>query len=189
MRRRKQSADEPALRLEWRSPEELADNPANWRRHPTSQMRAVSDLVGEVGWAGAVLFNEKTGRLLDGHLRKGIAQKRGEKVPVLVGSWSPAQEAKILATLDPVGAMADADGDALRALAGSIKTDSEVLQQLLGQMAAPDRDTEIERMTVKAPPKLAWVLVGIPLDRYGDVYDLVTQLQQVAGVSVQTSRH
>lgn len=27
-------AARPPLRLEWRSPAELTENPANWRRHP-----------------------------------------------------------------------------------------------------------------------------------------------------------
>jgi adenine-specific DNA methylase len=31
------------LRLEWRSPEELAENPRNWRTHPEAQVAALGD--------------------------------------------------------------------------------------------------------------------------------------------------
>src|ERR1700736_5958186 len=93
------------LRLEWLDATELPDNPRNWRLHPFAQQAALRDIKQEVGWAGALLYNEKTGRLIDGHLRKEIA-KKGEKVPVLVGSWSEQDEAKILVTLDPIATMA-----------------------------------------------------------------------------------
>ena len=79
----------PPLRLEWRSPAELNENPRNWRTHPDTQLAALADVIAEVGWAGACLFNERTGRLIDGHARKKIALKRGcELVPVLVGNWT-----------------------------------------------------------------------------------------------------
>lgn len=109
--------DQPALRLEWRSPAELAKHPKNWRTHPDAQLAALTDVIAEVGWAGACLYNEQTGRLIDGHARRRIAPEQGcEKVPVLVGSWDEATEAKILATLDPISAMAEADSAKLETL-------------------------------------------------------------------------
>ncbi len=101
---------DPPLRLEWRSPAELAENPANWKRHPQAQLAARTGVIAEVGWAGACPFNEATGRLIDGHARRKVALDQGaERVPVLVGRWSPEQEAMSLATLDPLAALAEAD--------------------------------------------------------------------------------
>ena len=126
----------PSLRLEWRSPAELAENPRNWRRHPRQQLAALSDVIADVGWAGACLFNERTQRLIDGHARKhiGIAKKT-DQIPVLVGNWTEEQEAKILATLDPIGAMAEADSAQLEALLREVGTGSAALQQLLDGLA------------------------------------------------------
>src|SRR5271157_5895691 len=126
----------PALRLEWRSPAELAENPHNWRRHPPQQIAALRDVLAEVGWAGACLLNERTGRLIDGHARRklGLAQPT-EKIPVLIGNWTEEQEAKILATLDPLGAMAEADSARLEELLREVHTDSAVVQQLLDDLA------------------------------------------------------
>jgi len=42
----------PGLRLEWRSPAELAANPRNWRKHPEAQQAALAGVLSEVGWAG-----------------------------------------------------------------------------------------------------------------------------------------
>jgi DNA modification methylase len=127
----------PPLRLEWRSPEELADNPRNWRTHPDAQLAALADVIAEVGWAGACLYNERTGRLIDGHARRRIARDQGcQKVPVLVGSWDEPTEAKILASLDPIGAMAQADSAKLELLLREVSTGSDALQQLLDDLAA-----------------------------------------------------
>jgi len=125
-----------ALRLEWRSPAELAENPRNWRRHPDAQLAALSDVIGEVGWAGACLFNERTGRLIDGHARRKVAMKNGvEKVPLLVVDVDEATEAKILATLDPLSAMARADKAAIDALLADVTTQSEPLNKMLEELA------------------------------------------------------
>src|SRR5216683_1785834 len=126
------------LRLEWRDREELEDNPKNWRQHHNQQLLALRDIIAEVGWAGALLYNERTGRLIDGHARKKIARK-GERLPVLVGSWTEEEERKILLTLDPIGSMAAADRTALDELITSVRFESSalgaVLEQLVGETA------------------------------------------------------
>jgi hypothetical protein len=135
---RSRQANNAALRLEWRTPEELADNPRNWRRHPRAQLAALKDQMAAVGWAGALLYNERTGHLLDGHARKGLAAP-GEKLPVLVGSWPEDQERLILATLDPLAAMAQADQDPLVALLGETETASEAIRAMLEALANGER--------------------------------------------------
>jgi hypothetical protein len=142
--------DNPPLRLEWRSPAELAENPRNWRRHPAAQLSALSDVIAEVGWAGACLYNERTGRLIDGHARRKVALEYGTPhIPVLVGDWDEAAEAKILATLDPLGAMATADAAALDALLRDVSTGSEAVQLMLGQLAA---DSDLYRTNEGGKP-------------------------------------
>lgn len=128
---------EPAvpLRLEYRSPAELTENPVNWRLHPDRQTKALGDLIGEVGWAGALLYNERTNRLIDGHARRELAIRSGEtKVPVLVGSWDEATERKILATLDPVGDMAERNQEALNQLLNSLDGGSKDIAKLLADL-------------------------------------------------------
>ena len=151
-------SDRQPLRLEYRTPAELTENPKNWRRHPPAQSAALADVMAEVGWAGACLFNERTGRLIDGHLRRKLAQEQGcDRIPVLIGSWDEATEAKILATLDPIGALAEADSTKLEALLQEVSTESEPLQHLLADLAldagiglpqldpAPDPGPQLDR--------------------------------------------
>jgi hypothetical protein len=130
-------ADQPSLRLEWRSPAELVENPRNWRTHPQAQVAALTDVLSDVGWAGACLYNETTGRLIDGHARRKVAAEQGAAtVPVLIGRWTPEQEAKILLTLDPLASMAAADDAKLRELLGEVDGGTPAIQALLDQLAA-----------------------------------------------------
>jgi hypothetical protein len=125
-----------SLRLEWVTPDSVADNPKNWRRHPELQLSALGSSLDECNWAGALLYNEYTSRLIDGHARKEIALKKGiAAVPVLVGSWTPEVEAKILATLDPLAAMAETNAAQLTALLRDVETGSEALATLLARLA------------------------------------------------------
>ena len=123
-----------ALRLEYLDPSELADNGKNYRRHPAHQITALKGVLSEVGWAGALLYNETTQHLIDGHARKQVTPS-GERVPVLIGSWSEAEEALILATLDPLAAMAEADAEVLAALLREVSTNDTALQQMLADLA------------------------------------------------------
>jgi hypothetical protein len=127
---------EPALRLEWLDPKELAENPDNWKRHPAQQLSALKDLLDEVGWAGALLYNQTTKRLIDGHARKKVA--KDSKVPVLIGNWTPEQEAKILLTLDPLASLAEGDGGKIKELLARVNTDSEAVATLIATIAGED---------------------------------------------------
>lgn len=137
----KKTKDKPTLRLEYRKAGELSANPHNWRKHPKSQVTALNAVLEEVGWAGALLYNERTGRLIDGHLRKEVSGLDDE-IPVLVGSWTEDQEKTILATLDPIAAMAEADREALVGLLEAVECEDSQVQALLDQVA---KDNRIER--------------------------------------------
>ena len=125
--------DGHGLRLEWMDADALSGNPLNWRQHPKAQRDAMKGVLAEVGWAGALLYNEATGRLIDGHLRKDVV--KGGKVPVLVGNWTEAQEREILATLDPLASMAQPDMDALVNLLAQVETGSQAIKDLLEALA------------------------------------------------------
>jgi ParB-like chromosome segregation protein Spo0J len=98
-------------------PSDLVPNPRNWRTHPREQQRALAGALGEVGWVAQVLVNRTSGNVVDGHLRIELALTRGEPtVPVTYVELTDAEEALVLATLDPLAAMATAEKDALEAL-------------------------------------------------------------------------
>src|SRR5512138_1938348 len=141
-----------ALRLEWIEAGSLNENPANWRRHSPEQLQSIKDLLQDpdIGWAGACLYNERTKRLIDGHARKSVADP-STPIPVLVGDWSEEAERKILATLDPVGAMAQGDPAAYAALVESITAESLWVRDLLHNTQAGLDALEEEPEDVEEP--------------------------------------
>lgn len=141
--------DDQPLQLVWIAPEQLDDNPANWRLHPPEQMRALSEVMGDVGWAGASLYNLETGHLIDGHGRKKL-QQPGVPMPVLVCRKTPEQEKKILLSLDPIASMAKADPAKLTALMESVEINAPDLEALLQGLV-----TDVEAIDAEAAGNVA----------------------------------
>jgi len=141
---------------------ELKPNPRNWRTHPQAQQDALRGLLAEVGYADALLARELPDgslELLDGHLRAETTPD--QEVPVLILDLDDAEAAKVLATLDPLAAMAEADPAKLDALMREIDTGCEALQSMIAKLAEdtgiipPDfQPTDAEsqgRLDVKQP--------------------------------------
>jgi len=96
------------------------------------QADALSGVLSEVGVVQSVIVNERTGRMLDGHLRAELAVARAEPtVPVVYVDLDESEERLILATFDPLGALADTDGAALRELLGVVTTHDDAVRRVV----------------------------------------------------------
>lgn len=114
---------------------ELAPNPANWRRHPERQRAALRALLREIGYADALIARRDGERLvlIDGHLRQSL--DADQIVPVLVLDVSEAEADKLLATLDPLAALAKPDSEALAELLERVRSSSKAVTELLEGLA------------------------------------------------------
>jgi DNA modification methylase len=144
------------------APERLVANPRNWRTHPASQRAALRGSLAEVGWVQQVLVNRRTGHVVDGHARVEEALSRGEpSVPVLYVELGPDEEALVLATLDPIGAMATRDDDTLHAILADITVDDVGLAALLRDLAAPRKGlTDPDELPLVPDEADVWVKPG-----------------------------
>lgn len=118
---------------------DLIPNPQNWRSHPERQRRAVEGILHEVGYVDALKAREcEDGSLmlLDGHLRAEIDPDL--MVPVLIVELTDAEAKLVLATFDPLGAMAETDQEELDALLAQVETDNEALQGMLADLRDDD---------------------------------------------------
>jgi hypothetical protein len=115
---------------------ELKPNPKNWRTHPDQQRDALRGVLAEVGFADACIARELPDgslELVDGHLRVETAPDAD--VPVLVLDVTESEADKILATLDPLSAMAGSDAELLAELVAGIETNSDSVRQLMEETA------------------------------------------------------
>ena len=111
-------------------------NDKNWRLHPQAQRDALHGALNEVGWVAPVVENRRTGLLVDGHERVWQALQNGDaEVPYVEVDLSPDEEAYVLATLDPVGAMAQADKAQLADLLKEVQSGEAGVQAMLAALA------------------------------------------------------
>jgi hypothetical protein len=136
------------------APDQLLANPFDWRVHPKAQQEALAGVLDEVGWVQNVLVNQRTGHVVDGHLRVALAISRGEpSIPVLYVDLSVEEERLVLARLDPLAAMATTDEEKLRELLAEISVDSEALAAMLTALApAEPKDGLTDPDDVPEPP-------------------------------------
>jgi len=173
---------------------DLRPNAKNWHDHTDRQRQVLRGLLDELGFAGAVLAREATkGRgkkktveleLIDGHERAEIAGD--DEIPVLVLDVTKAEADKLLATFDRVGQLAETNDEKLSDLASTIDAEIAVLQEFLDEMilAAP---VKLGKLSTKPPPKMSWVLLGIPTVRFGEVAETVLELGQLDDVILETT--
>lgn len=122
-------------------------NPQNWRIHPLPQQDALLGSVESVGIVANIMVNKRTSdtwpegernveTLVDGHLRVALAMRQGQAtLPVTYVDLTPKEEALVLATLDPIGALATTDTEKFDELLREVDTDSPALQEMLTGVA------------------------------------------------------
>jgi hypothetical protein len=111
---------------------DLIPNPKNWRTHPKDQRDTLTSVLRRVGYADAVIARETDDglMLIDGHLRTDTADPNA-MIPTLIVDLNEEEADILLATLDPLAAMAGHDDESLSSLLESVSTDDETLSALL----------------------------------------------------------
>jgi hypothetical protein len=109
---------------------ELRANPKNWRTHPPAQQEGLRIMLERIGYADAVIARDTDEGLvlIDGHLR--VSTTPDAMIPVLVVDLSDAEADEVLATLDPLAALAEPDVGLLKELLEGISAD-DTMQVLL----------------------------------------------------------
>jgi hypothetical protein len=116
---------------------ELLDNEGNPRRHPQTQRDALRGILEQVGIAAALVayHSERNGgklTLVDGHLRK---QDYALDWPTLILDVTDAEADLVLATHDPLGALAEYDKPKLDALLQEVRAKSPAVVGMLKDLA------------------------------------------------------
>ncbi len=115
---------------------QLTANPLNARRHPAKQREGLRGSLDTLGWYDAVIYNERTGFLIDGHARveEQLTRDDTASIPVLVVNMSEEEEAQAVATHDWIAHLATYDADNLQSLLDEFNSDDDRIQQMLSDM-------------------------------------------------------
>lgn len=116
--------------------DQLLANPLNFRLHPDNQQQALAGAIDDIGFIRSVTVNQRTGRVVDGHLRVTLAARSGvDKLPVEYVDLDEAEEAQALLSLDPIAAMAASDKAKLDELMRAVQSDDERVQAMISEIA------------------------------------------------------
>lgn len=114
---------------------DIRPNPKNWRTHPPEQQAALRGLLGAIGYCDALIARQLPDgglELVDGHLRAETTPD--QKVPVLILDVTQDEADTLLATLDPLAAMAGSSREAVDALLRTIDIDDEAIATMLANL-------------------------------------------------------
>jgi DNA modification methylase len=110
-------------------------HPKNARMHPQFQREAMKAALDTVGFVAPVL-EAASGYLVDGHERIWQAlQNNNADVPFVRLDISEEEEAYVLATFDPLTALANYDAELLDGLLQEVNSDSPAIQKMLADLA------------------------------------------------------
>ena len=128
--------------LAWLDPYTLKPHPRNPRRHPQAQRHALHESLASLGWVQPLIFNERTGRVLDGHLRLQEAIEAGHtEVPVIVLDLDVEHELAVLTSLDAISAAADVDSVAYSSLLSTLADSHASLAARLQDLRTAEEDS------------------------------------------------
>jgi DNA modification methylase len=137
------------------APDQILANPMNWRKHPLHQKKALRGVLKEVGWVQRTIINQRTGHLIDGHLRVELAMEDGEtEVPVVYVDLSEEEEKIALASLDSISALAETDQEMIDQVVQAINVQDQDLTEFLNSLTSDfeiDPETEGEADPDAAP--------------------------------------
>ncbi len=148
---------------------DLVPHPANWRRHPEPQRAALRALLGRIGYADALLVRPDGDalQLIDGHLRQSLDPD--QEVPVLVLDVTAKEAETLLASIDPLAALARPDPEALAALLERVDRSNDAIRKLFEDLA---RTAGLPVVRGLADPDDAPGLPATARTKPGDLYAL-----------------
>jgi hypothetical protein len=158
--------------------QELLDHDGNPRRHPQAQRDALRGVLEQVGIAAALVAypsERNAGRLtlIDGHLRK---QDFDLDWPVLVLDVTDEEADLLLATHDPLAALAEYDKPKLQALLEEVRAKSPAVVGMLKDLEKKAGAAgEQKNKPIALPPERFEVVVECQNEQHQrEVYDRLT---------------
>ena len=140
-------------RLDYIAANQLLANPNNPRRHPGKQREALRGSLETLGYYDAVIMNERTGYLIDGHARveEQLTLNETALIPVLVVDMTEAEENQALLTHDYITQMAIYDQDTLNDLLQQTEAYDDRIADLLQDMGSMVSVPEPKSITEDEP--------------------------------------
>jgi hypothetical protein len=103
---------------------------------------------------------------------------------------TPAEADAILAAHDPLALLAGKDSEKLTDLLSQQTGElGDALKRLASQagLVTEDGPPTLKQLSTQPPPAMSWVLIGMPVVRFGEIAETITQLGKVPGIVLEST--
>jgi ParB family chromosome partitioning protein len=153
----------------------------NARKHPKHQVGQIMAAIKEFGFTNPILIDEDK-VIIAGHGRLSAAERLGmTEVPTITLIGLNEKQKRAYAIADnaiPLNSAWDTEILAAELKFLDAQTDINLKELGLDELA-PD-PIELRDVEIKAPPKVAWALIGVPIARFGKVQPMLDKLADSA---------
>ena|SRR5437764_842663 len=167
-------------------PLELVPHPQNPKRHSERKLALYAKIVSK-GWRRAIVVSKRSGFVISGHGARLAAINLGaELVPIDRQDFesAEAEKAAMLADNWLAESLAEYDQNLLAEIVSELRAGGFDLELagVLEDLAAND----LKVVAVPPAPRMAWVLIGIPTTKFGQINSLVEKVATIEGARVET---
>jgi hypothetical protein len=172
----------------------LLVDPANARTHPEPNLGAIRASLSAYGQRKPIIVNRHTGIVEAGNCTLEVARSLGwSHVAVVYVDDDPARTAGFSLADNRTAELAGWDTGKLNALLKEIGDgQGEGLDALFADLAkeagsALDGSVKLKPIKVQDPPRMTWVLVGIPTVRFGEIAAAVEGIAALPDILCETA--
>ncbi len=165
----------------------LKPNPRNPNKHPEAQVLLFVKILKANGWRRPIVVSRRSGFVTKGHGAL-LAAEAGklEMVPVTYQDYpSDAAELEDLVADNELARLAVTEESTLREILKDLQTAGEDLE-LTGILKKLEDKPTLKEIELKAPPAMAWILVGVPLVKFAKVNAVIEGLAKDPDVFCET---
>lgn len=163
-------------------------HPNNPKSHPPAQVRLFAKILTKSGWRRPIVLSKRSGKIVAGHgALEGALLAEFEQAPI---DWQefPSDESEVAHMLadNELAALGERDTALIKELLGELeKKDFDL--ELTGMLEAMSCPTKLEAVTYTKPPKMTYVLIGIPTVKFGEINQLIEKIAAMPETIVETA--
>ena len=164
----------------------------NNRAHSEKQIELLAKNIKALGWRWPIIVSKDSGIIVAGHGRWMAAKSLGlDSVPVVFQSFKTPQDEEAFRIADnKIPELADIQAEALRDVLDELSADGYDMDLTGFQVDAIEetiREVELKPLDVHQPPKMAWVLIGVPIAEWAKLGTLVATAAEIDRSIVETA--
>lgn len=163
-------------------------HPQNPNRHPAEQIALFGKILEAQGWRSPIVVSSRSNLIVAGHGALEAAILNGYKsCPVDFQEFSSAAlELAHMSADNELARLSQSDQQALDTLLKGL--DAEGLDHALaGIVESLQEPVRLEQVSVKPPPAMTWVLIGVRTVDFGQVNEIVERARAVPGAIVEST--